>query len=195
MPSLAEALQTLHQVLLALFVGTTLLLMLATFINRLRIRRILFTWCAGRLFGLPIAPTLFLLVVAPLLVYSLTTGDHRLYTHPLLLSGYMAGGLFWYIAALLSNSVIVTDYGIIRNVNRIGQAVAWGQMVDYFCCDAKAPGRYVFFYMDKQNEKKRLAITVPRAHQDRFRQLVETKLDARFNFSMEQTYGKTALNS
>ncbi len=195
MPNLSEVLQTLHQVLLVLFVGTTMLLMLATFINRLRIRRILFTWCAGRLFGLPIAPTLFLLVVTPLLIYSIMAGHAQPHTHPLLLAGYVAGGLFWYIAALLSNSVVVTDYGIIRNVNRIGQAVAWGQIVDYFCCDPKTPGRYVFFYMDKQNEKKRLGITVPRAHHERFRQLVETKLDARFNFSMEQTYGKTALNS
>ena len=189
-----ETLKITFQVLLALFLGTTAFLMLATLINRLRIRRILFTWCAGRLRGLPVMPTFFLGVISPLFIYSLFETPTSPYLHPLLLIGYLGGGFFWYVASLISQSIIVTDYCIIQNVNRIGKAISWGQIVDYFYTTHKHRHHYVFFYMNKRGKKQRIEIMVPPAYQERFHQVVESKVDARFTFSMEQTYGKTASN-
>ena len=182
-----------HTVLLVLFIGITALLTVATGLNRLRIRRVVFSWGAGRLWGLPLTPTLFLAIVLPVFIYGLVSGKFPPYLSLAMLSGYLLGGVFWYVAALISNAIVITDFGIIRNVNRIGKAVAWGQIVDYVHQCTKNRQRYVFFYMDKQGEKCRLEVTVPQAYRERFDQIVESKLDARFNFSVEQAYGRTTM--
>jgi hypothetical protein len=100
------------------------------------------------------------------------------------LLGYPAGGAFWLVAAYLARSVIVTEYGIIHDINRISQAVAWAQIVDYFTVDADRGVRYVFLYTEENGpQRHRLEVTVPAARADAFQRLVEAKLNARFAFT------------
>ncbi len=181
---------SLHLALLIGFVSVTSLLMLVTVTNRLRLRRVLVSWRAGRLFGLPVWPVLFLSVVLLFIGYALAMG------HALDLSifaGYLLGGLFWFASALLSATVVVSDYGVLQNVNHAARAIAWGQVVDYFEYARGKQKGYVFFYVDGSGGRRRLELPVPALHRQRFDAIVAAKLDARFDFSMQQTYGKKTL--
>ena len=181
---------TLQLVLLLGFIGVTSMLMLVTVTNRMRLRRVVHSWRTGRLFGLPLWPAAFLLVV---LLFSLYAAAAEHVLHAMTLAGYLVGGVFWTVAALLSSTVNVTEYGLILNVNRVDQAVAWGQVVDYFELAQEKGRTYVFFYLDGSGVRRRLELTVPDALGDAFRELVAAKLDARFEFSAQQLYGNKAL--
>ena len=194
MSDLPALLELLHRAVVLLFVAVTMMLMTVTLANRMRIRRVFFSWATGRLAGLPLLPTLFLALVVPAFGYALFADSLHPSLQPLLLSGYLVGGIFWYVSALVAQSMTVTDFGLIRNVNRVGQAIAWGQVEDYFLSEAYGSCHYIFLYVDRQGERRRLELSVPRSYRDRFRQIVATKVDARFQFVLERTYGKTALN-
>ena len=91
------------------------------------------------------------------------------------------------VAAYLARSVVVTEYGIIHDINRISQAVAWAQVVDYFTVDADRGVRYVFFYTEEDDpQRHRLEVTVPASRAEAFHRLVEAKLNARFAFKMRE---------
>lgn len=181
---------TLQLILLLGFIGVTSLLMLVTVTNRMRLRRVVRSWRTGRLFGFPLWPAAFLLLVLLFSLYAVAA-EHVL--HATTLAGYLVGGAFWMVAALLSCTVNVTEYGLILNVNRVDQAVAWGQVVDYFEFEREKGHAYVFFYLDGSGVRRRLELTVPATLVDSFRDIVSAKLDARFEFSAQQLYGKKAL--
>lgn len=182
MPTTAELLSGLHLALLSAFVGIASLSMLLTLISYVRVRRMLLAWRGGRFYGVPLGPACFLIAVLGGLIYALAQG-HAI--RPSVLVGYPAGGAFWLVAAYLARSVIVTDYGIIHDINRISQAVAWGQIIDYFTVDTKRGVRYVFFYAENgRRQQDRLEVTVPAAHVDDFQRIVEFKLKARFALSV-----------
>lgn len=192
MTDLATVLDVLHRAVVLLFVGVTLLLMLVSVANRLRFKTVYFAWGTGRLGGVPFLPTLFLCLVVPLLAFEVLHLSGRTIVHPLLLTGYLAGGVFWYVSALMSQTLIVAPFGILRNLNRSSQAVTWTQIEDYFFDDAGA--KFVFLYTDVAGTRRRLEFRVPRAVRERFIQLVKEKLDQRFAVVMRRAYGKTALN-
>lgn len=175
----------LHLALLAAFVGIASLSMLLTLISHLQVRRLLLSWRGGRFYGVPLGPTCFLLVALGGLTYALVQGHP---VRPSVLIGYPAGGAFWLVAAYLARSVIVTEYGVIHDVNRVSQAVAWRQIVDYFTVDAKRGVHYVFFYTEKdRRERYRLEVAVPAPYADAFERIVEAKLEDRFVPSMKET--------
>ena len=185
MPATAAFLPMLHLALLSAFVGIASLSMLLTLISHMRVRRMLLSWRCGRCWGVPLGPACFLLVALGGLGYALAQGYA---VRPGVLVGYPAGGAFWLVAAYLARSIIVTEYGIIHDVNRISQAVAWGQIVDYFTVDVKHGVRYVFFYTENDRRQRyRLEVTVPSAHVEAFQRVVESKLKARFAFSVKET--------
>lgn len=191
MPTTAELLSVLHLVLLAAFVGIASLSMLLTLISHMRVRRLLLAWRGGRFYGLPLGPACFLLVAFGGLIYALAEG-HAI--RPSVLIGYPAGGAFWLVAAYLARSVIVTEYGIIHDVNRMGQAVAWRQIADYFTVRTKRGVRYVFFYTeDDRRHQERLEVTVPAARAEAFRHIVASKLKARFAFPLTETTDQKTL--
>ncbi len=188
MPVLADVLPPLNLVLQTGFLAVTLLLLLVTAINRMRVRRVLLSWRRGRLLGLPPWPTTFLAAVLLFLGGSLATGQ------PLpFFAGYLVGGVFWLAAGLLSASVLVTEYGLVQNANRAEQAVAWGQVVDYFEAAAGRRHRFVFFYLDPTDTRRRLELTVPKAHRADFCRIIRDKVDVRFDLSAQQVYGNKAL--
>lgn len=187
MPVAAEkVIWTLHLVWLVSFVGVTFLLLGLALANRLRVRRVLLAWRPGRFYGLPLWPSLF---VGALLLFAggaLLTGHHAMLGPT---AGYLAGGVFWFVAQWLAGSVLVTEFGLVFSRRRTQQAVAWGQIVDYFeagaCC--------VFFYQDTAGRRRRLDLPVPPARQAAFRKIVRDHLDARFDRATQQRYGKKAI--
>lgn len=180
----------LHLALLLGFTGGASLLMLLTVANRLRLRRVVRVWSAGRLGGLPVAPVLFLACVGSMIAYAYAVGQTG---HLHLLLGYLVGGTCWLVAAFYAASIVVTDFGIVTHINRTGHAVAWGQVVDYFHVDEGRHQRYVFFYTDATSARRRLTLEVPAKYGAAFDLVVRTKLDARFEFYAEKAYGTKAL--
>jgi len=166
----------------------------ATLVNRFRLRRIVFTWANGKFFGFPLLPSLFLLAMSGIFAYFYFGGHAENPIRPWLLTGYIFGGILWYVAALVSTSVIITDYGIIRSVNRMGRAIAWGQVVDYVTHPSSRKTTYIFFVIDEKGHKKRVELDVPKIQVDRFAEVVQQRVDARFDFTTQQTYGTKALN-
>lgn len=162
--------------------------MLYALISRLRLCRPRLSWSCGSYCRIPIGPSLFLVAVAAALAAAYWTGRP---VQPHVLVGYPAGGLFWWIATWLAQSVVVTEYGIVHDVTRISRAVAWGQVVDYAVAARDRHHHYVFFYDDPDDEqpRQRLDVRVPNAHAADFAEVVAHKLDARFHFTDRQAVG------
>lgn len=186
MDALPDLIRTVHVALLGGFICVTLLLMLVTVANRLRVRRVVLSWRTGRFGGMPLWPALFILLVGTLMVAARVM-DHRLPT--LIFVGYLLGGLCWLVSVLLSGSCLVTEYGLIRNVNRASQSVAWGQVVDYFEITRGRQHGYVFFYLDAACRRRRLEVLVPPAYRERFALIVQARLDARFEYAVQEALG------
>ena len=190
MSAAAGVLTTLHLILQVGFISVTMLLLFVTILNRMRVRRVLLSWLTGRLLGLPLWPAVFLGAVLLFLGGALAVG-HAVSLK--LVIGYLFGGCFWLASTLLSTSVLVTEYGLICHPHRARHAVAWGQVVDYFETKAGRKHHYVFFYLDPAETRCRLELTVPRSRRALFNRVVTEKLDARFDFSVRQGFGKKAL--
>ena len=190
MPAAADVLATLHLILQVGFISVTVLFLFVTIVNRLRVRHVMLGWRTGKLWGLPLWPTVFLVGVLLFLGGAMAMGQALSWT---MVVGYLVAGVFWFAASLLSTSALVTEFGLIYHPNRSGHAVAWGQVVDYFDDNTRPPARYVFFYLDPTETRRRLELTVPRSQREAFREIVREKLDARFELSAQQVYGKKAL--
>jgi hypothetical protein len=190
MPALADLFALLHGVLLTGFVSVTALLLLVTVANRLRVRHVLLSWRSGRVLAFPVAPALFIALVLAFLGYALMTGHGFA---PLLFTGYLVGGTLWFLSGLFSASVIVTDCGILRHAKKASHCVGWGQVVDYFETARGAKHEYVFFYLDRDGVRRRFEVHVPAALRERFQEIVNAKLDLRFDLSVEETLGNRAL--
>lgn len=186
----SDPLMSIHLALLFGFAGVTSLLMIVTIVNRLRLRRVLTGWSAGRLFGIPAWPAVFIALVLFLLAYSILSGHG---VAPGIFAGYLVGGAFWFVSAHLSSFIIITDYGIILNSNQAGRALAWGQVIDYFEFTRGKKRGYVFFFSDGECGRKRIELAVPEIRRREVREIIAAKLDARFDFELQQAFGKKAL--
>lgn len=185
----ADVLDTVHHLVLAAFVCVTFLLFTVSLINRLRIQQVRLVWYTGRVFGWPAPPLAFLALMGSLMGFNAYAGEPVAWS---VLAGYVAGGLFWLAAGLLSTCVLATAHGIVAHVGGTTRVVAWGQIVDYFDASDEKVQRYVFFYLD-DGTRRRLELTVPDGSRDAFRCLVREKLDARFEYAMQQVYGSEKL--
>lgn len=190
MSAAAEALTTLHLILQTGFLAVTFLLLLVTVVNRMRVRCVRLSWQRGPFRGLPLWSSLFLAAVLLFFGSAYATGREL----PMVIFiGYLMGGVCWFSASLLSASTFVTEYGLLEHVNRADRAVAWSQVVDYFEMAQGNQQRFVFFYLDHTDTRRRLDVSVPRSRYAPFARLVREKIDARFNRSAQQVYGKKAL--
>ncbi len=190
MAALSNVLSIAHLTLLAGFLSVTFLLLLVSVMNRLRLRNTLLTWRSGPLFGIPVRPSLFLILLAIGVVYVQAAG--RPVNTPILL-GYIAAGGFWFMASWIGNAVFITEHGIVAKPSSSGATVAWGQVVDYFETGRNSRNTYVFLYVDEQGIRRRIDVTPPKSYAKRFRQIVAFCLDTRFSSGTERVYGKTAL--
>lgn len=181
---------TLHTILVLAFVTVTALLLSVTVMQRLRIRRVRMTWRSGRVSQLPVWPILFVGVVAVFLVYA-----QNMYpvVRISIFAGYLLGGILWFVAVLLSSTSIITDYGVVPELGHSGDAIAWGQVSDYF---EVAEGRrtfFVFIYKDFLGARRRLELAVPAIEVDRFRGIVCSKLDVCIEAPVQHFEGSKAL--
>lgn len=180
-----------HLVVMSLLLFGTSLYMLVTISNRIRVRRVLLSWRSRWICRSSSIPLGFTVLVAATLGGAWLS-DWQI--HPVLYGGYVASGVFWSIGALLQQLIVVSDYGILKDVNRVNGAVAWGQIVDYFVKREGEKQQYVFFYLDDDGDRCRTSLCVPPGHRQAFKEVVERKLDARFNFAVERMYGKEAFD-
>jgi len=183
---------TLHLVLVIAFVAVTALLLSLTVLQRIRVRRVRMAWRSGKVNRIPIWPILFIGVVAVFLVYA------QIIVPPIHISiyvGYLFGGVFWFLAMMMSSTSIITDYGIIPEIGRSGEAIAWGQIADYFEVEDGRRTFFVFIYEDFVGVRRRLELAVPDIEVDRFLRIVQTKLDIRIEDPVRQITGSEALES
>lgn len=191
MPSIADVLAVFHAVALTLFVGGTSVSMLAAIVRRLRIRRPMLVWCAQGVTRVLIGPSLLLLLLILGLGYVEATGIN---VPPTALVGYPAGGLFWFVATWLARSTIVTEYGIVPNLSRLNQAVAWSQIVEYAEVSKDGRPHFVFVYRDRENQERRqFDLPVPERCVEQFRNIATTKLEARKTFAGTSAFTEAVL--
>ena len=150
------------------------------------------TWRSGRVGRIPIWPVLFVGVVSVFLVYAQNIFPS---VHISIYAGYLLGGVFWFVALMISSCSIVTDYGIIPEIGRSGDAIAWGQISDYFVVEDARRTVFVFIYQDFVGVRRRLELTVPAIEIERFVSLVRSKLDVRIEDPVRQVAGSKALES
>ncbi|MFP4229000.1 MAG: hypothetical protein ACLFTE_09255 [Salinivenus sp.] len=178
MPSAANLFWALHWIALAAFVGVTSVAMLVAVVSRLRVRQPLLVWRTGPLVRLPLGPSLFLLLVAGGIGYAWFMGRP---VPTAVLLGYPAGGVFWFVATWLAQSVIVTEHGVIPDVTRLHRAVPWRAVVDYVSTTRNGQPHFIFVYHVADGPPRRLDLPVPPAYAESMRDLVRRKLDARFS--------------
>ena len=66
-------------------------------------------------------------------------------------------------------------------------------MTDYVANEQRRKTRYVFFRIDDRGRKQRFELDVPSGQLARFRDTVESKLDARFNYYVRRPVGRRTL--
>lgn len=172
------------------FVGAASTLMLVTVINWLRVQEVKLAWRRGALYGWPAAPLAFLVVCGVLLAAAGWSGRSL---EAVIIVGYACGGAFWLVSAALTRTVLVTRRGVVRNVNRPGQAFCWSRVADYVCRNEEGGAQRYAFFMRDGGERRRVELRVPPAQREAFRTIVEATLDARFERSLREVYGREAL--
>lgn len=190
MSALPHVLLSLHQWVLAGFLGVTAMLMAVTLLNRFRVRGVLLSWGGGRLWQIPRWPALFMVGVLAFWAVSLFTGQ-RLPAY--LFLGYLLGGTFWLVSVLFATTTVVTQCGLLCHARGARTALAWGEVVDYFACHRHGRYGYVFFYHDAAGRRRRLDLAVPAAYREAFRHILSRELDERFELAVQPPPGKKAL--
>ncbi|MCZ6704741.1 MAG: hypothetical protein O6942_02450 [Bacteroidetes bacterium] len=183
-------LSTIHLILVISFVSVTALLLSLTVLQRIRIRRVRMTWRSSRVSRVPIWPILFVGAVTVFLVYAQNIFPA---IHLSVYLGYLLGGILWFIAVILSSTSVITDYGIIPEIGRSGEAVAWGQISDYFEVKDERRVYFVFIYQDFIGVRQRLELAVPVIEVDRFLSIVRSKLDIRVEESVYEMTDSKAI--
>ena len=185
-----DILLTLHTVLLCGFLAVTVLLLGMTAANRLRMPRAVCAWRVPRRDHTLLWPGGFLVVILLLMGYLLATGRE---VPALFYTGYLMGGTCWWLSVRLAQTVLVTEFGILRDINRRTEGFAWGQVADYVEVRRAGQRWYTFLYDDETGHRRRLDLCVPPRHQAAFGALVLDRLAHRFTLTTEPTHGKTAL--
>lgn len=183
-------LDAVHTVLVIGFVSVTGALLALTLVHRLRVRSVVLTWRAPRTGALPVWPILFIGLVVILYVFAANTVPGIPGT---IFGGYVLGGVLWLVSSLMSGAVMVTDFGVVREFGRPGDAIAWMQVEDYFEVTEGARTYFVFIYEAPDGRHRRLELAVPARHVDRFRRIVRAHVDDRIEMPVTHTVGRKAL--
>lgn len=188
---LNQALLFLHDTVLMTLVSVSLLYLATTLKTRLAFRRILVSWPQ---FKQPLIPVrLFIGLGLSLALWAVTayvTGNARwasVFGYGLMLLAMIAG-------TFLANRAVVTEKTVLRHVGRACEGLGWGQIEDYVIHEDEDHARFVFFYQDEAFKRQRFELLVPKRHQHEMQQIVERKIDARFDYVYRHSYGSKALN-
>jgi len=195
MASLYNIANLVHSALVLLFVVVTGLLLVVSAARRIRLRKIKLSWGNGGLFGLPLIPTVFITIVVGLIGLELAVDGSATSLGWLVLLGYLTGGIFWYIGAALSTSVIITDWGLSWRCCGKTETLPWHEVTDYLATGEGRQATYIFFRVDDRGRKQRFELEVPPSQRSRFRETVEAKLDSRFNYYVSRSIGRRQAES
>ncbi len=185
-----------HLLVVFFLLGTTGVYMLVSLVNRLRIRRVQISWHRPWQSHSFVLALLYLVLQSVLAVY-LWSVHSALY--PWVTGAYVISGLFWLLGAYMNSETLITEYAVIPRVGQLEKAVGWRQMVDYVVrFGRKVRGRkydhYTFFYLTSYGQRERMDLLVPISRRKPFYNLVQRKLDARFNVVLKQIYGQRQLD-
>lgn len=177
-----------HLILLSTILFGASLYVLITLTHRMRLRRVLMTFRPHWITVNSAGAGLFLLLALGASAWSLT-GEGPI--SPIVGLGYVMAGGFWLAAALIDQLVVITEHGIVKNLRRPERAVAWGQILDYFVRDVRGRRVYVFLHARDELRAERLDIRVPARYERCFREVVDEKLDARYEYGLETVPGSS----
>ena len=181
-----DVMPTIHLVLLGSFLLVTILLLASTSSGLNRAADVSLYWRDVRAHSLPLAPAIFVSIMALLTTASIVVD---LGIHPFLPAGYLTGGMIWLVASVLTAAVVVTDHGVIVHKKDVRHRIAWRQVVDYFRFENDYRQGYVLFYADRKRGRQRVEIDVPARHRVQFDQLLSQYLDSRLEPMPQKTYG------
>ncbi len=179
----SEILDFLQVVIVLGFIGITSMFLTLTVINRHRVSGVVFEFPTGRLFGFPLRPFVFAVIVTVLFV----AGIFRNFAmSPVGWLGYLVGALFWGAASFFATSVLVTESGLIKNLASKRGSISWGQVEDYFVRNSAGGCKFTFVYRDDDNARRRFDIHVPRPYVEEFADTVDDILDRKFRVRRTQ---------
>ncbi|NGP89619.1 hypothetical protein [Fodinibius halophilus] len=155
-------------------------------VNVLRLRNVRLSWKTGKMYGYPLFSTLFL--ISGLLVGGIAT--FRAETAEMIAAGfYIWLGFCWFTTSYLVTKRFITDHGIVKNVNKPSQTVAWHQIRDFVEKETEENTRYIFIYSLQETDDKynliRLELDVPHKKRESFQKLISHKLGRRIRCYMK----------
>lgn len=149
--------------------------------NVLRLRQLRLSWNGGRMVGYPIFSSVFLLMMA--LVTSLAVWQEQTHLYSTVI-GLSWIGVNWFVVSVMASRRMITNTGIVKNVNEPAQTIHWTQIVDYSTEERANGSHYTFFYRSvNQNglltgPLMRLELFVPTNKVTPFQTLVNRKLSS-----------------
>lgn len=190
MSGLAPMLTTVHILLTAGFVLVTFALLGVSVLNRFRIRNVVVAWRPTSWQAFPLGPIVFGALIVGFEIITLLSGRS---IPPSLLLGYGIGSVAWFIAAYLSSVIVVSECGIVADIHRRDQCVAWGQITDYFEFERGRRRGFVFLIRGDDGQARRIDLDVPRRLLPLLREHVDRRLQPRFEHLTPRSTGKRAL--
>ncbi|MFT5141505.1 MAG: hypothetical protein ACI80V_002764 [Rhodothermales bacterium] len=183
----------LHITLVLSFLGVTAILLVATLVQRFRIHDVVMSWPKFSIVS--VWPITFVGVIGLLSLYAYNTST----TVPAwVFAGYVGGGVMWFVGAVLGTCAVVSRHGLVSGFGRSESAVPWVQVTDYFevpvSNSASTRGRtqFVFLYRGSDGSQGRLEIPVPHVLVERFRFVVNERLDHKRPSASEYVPGRRA---
>jgi hypothetical protein len=167
---------------------------LVSMINRLRIKKVILPVYHGALAGFPLLPTVYAFVQLVCIFIGYAIGDDESVTK---FGLYLIASLFWFVGAAASEQRILTEDGILLNINRQRNSfLRWNDVTDYFCRPKPNHIEYHFFRRTPINRKspaksgkwKVVVIQVQNRQKDLFEQIIKDKLDHRFEVDPVKIY-------
>lgn len=187
-----DVLPPLHSALLAAFILVTMLLLATSSAGLKRAEDVVLFWRDVRVQPLPIGPIVFLCLMVVLLI-GVPLLD--LGIPAILPVGYFFGGLLWLLASLLTPAAVITHHGLIARTRGRRQRVAWRQITDYFRFEKRGRSGVVFLYIDRNGDRRRLELTIPRRHADQFERILDDYVTGRLDTLPEEAFRDTRPSS
>lgn len=184
-------LKLLHDATLMALAAVSISYVLILLKYRFQLRRVLFSWHPRSAFYIP--RWMLWTFATSVLVWTYLTFATQDFSGWAIL-GYVLISKSLLISGFIANLILVTDHGILQRLGYGRQTLAWGQVEDYVIHERKTHDIFVFFYQDELGRRQRFELIVPKKIAKDLRPIAAQKLDARFNYTVQQSFGSKALN-
>jgi hypothetical protein len=165
--------------------------MFVTLTNAYRLRNILLSWDSGKLFGLPLFASVFMLFTFGMLLGVTMMG---LSGYTAILTCYVLMSFNWLVSSYFMSRRYITDHGIVKNINDPSQTIPWSNVHDLVEIEKRSGNSFAFFYLPfsvpgDSRQCIRVELSVPNVHLDAFRKIMDHKLGRRFSTSQVSVPG------